>query len=59
MIESVREINEEGVEIICNEFHEILLLCYNKQKDWRACRREMEDFKKCYEREKSKVLPLE
>ena len=31
----------------CAKFHYALQDCYFEHKDWRQCRKEMEDFKKC------------
>lgn len=32
----------------CADLSDALLLCYDKHRDWRACRKEVEAFRRCY-----------
>ncbi len=39
---------EDPVELSgCAAENDAVLLCYDATKDWRACRKELEAFKKC------------
>lgn len=31
----------------CARENEAVLLCYDAKKDWRACKKELDDFKRC------------
>ena len=36
----------------CSELNEKVLLCYTEKKDWRACQKEVLEFKECFVKSK-------
>ena len=34
----------------CAELNDLVLLCYDKHKDWRKCQGEMRAFKECFQK---------
>ncbi|KAK6532195.1 hypothetical protein TWF281_006392 [Arthrobotrys megalospora] len=36
----------------CSEENENLQMCFDKTKDWRACRKQLQEFKDCWRRHK-------
>lgn len=40
----------------CEKQNEKVLLCYAETKDWRKCKKELEEFKKCMERYESNQI---
>ncbi|PJF19424.1 hypothetical protein PSACC_00778 [Paramicrosporidium saccamoebae] len=39
----------------CSELNDVLLLCYDKTRDWRKCRAELQAFRECYEHNKDPI----
>ena len=50
----VQSKQSRSVTIECEELNDKVLLCWSEKKDWRQCRTEVFEFKKCFEAAKAK-----
>jgi len=42
----------------CAELNDIVILCYERTKDWRRCSNELQNFRDCYQRfEQRQIQP--
>ena len=49
------EVEEDPIESTgCAAENDAVLLCYDKHRDWRRCRTEMEAFKTCFDKYQQK-----
>jgi hypothetical protein len=55
-LKKYKKINMEGDQQAaidktgCGELNDLVLLCYDKHRDWRKCQPEMQAFRECYQR---------